>query len=172
MRRRPRIELDLVAPRRRLRWPGYALLLTSAALSFLLLERYRESALALERLTTSAELVAEPRHRPPPPTLPFDEKSARQALRQLAVPWAPVFQALEHTATPEVAVLQVEPQAQQGVLKITAEARHPAAMFRYLRALEREPNLTRVHLASHEVLLDRPHKPMRFSAEASFGRAR
>lgn len=167
--KRARLELDLVAPPRRARWPGYLLLAATAAASVGLFERYQETRLALERLQARAELVAEPQRRPSPPERRFDDKTARQALRQLSVPWGPLFASLEHAAAPDIAVLQLEPQADQRVLKITAEARHPVAMFRYLRALEEEPALERVHLVSHEVVLDHPQKPVRFSAEASFG---
>ena len=99
----------------------------------------------------------------------LDENSARQALRQLTVPWGPLFRALEHAAVPDVAVLQLEPEARHRVLKLTAEARHPVAMFRYLRALEKQPGLDRVYLVSHQVVLDHPQKPVRFAARMSFG---
>ena len=165
---RARLELDLVAPPRRRRWPGYLLLAASLAAAGTTLERYRDATLALQRLEAAAELAAAARPRPKAPARPLDEKSTQAVVRQLALPWAGLIEALERAATPDVALLQVQPEAQQRVVRISGEARHREAMFRYLRGLAKAEGLARVHLVADEVQLDDPQRPVRFSAQASF----
>jgi len=67
-----------------------------------------------------------------------------------------------------VALLQLEPEAQRRLLKVTAEARDRDAMFAYLRALAASGELGEVSLLRHQVQLYNPQKPIRFSLQASF----
>jgi Tfp pilus assembly protein PilN len=165
--KRARLELDLIAPPARRRWPGYVLLAVSVAATAGMFERYQSAGLAIQRLD-AADLVAM-RQRPQAPRKALDEKSMQAALRQLALPWAGIIQAAERAASPDVGVLQLQPEPQQKLLRITAEARNRDAMFKYLRSLSRAQGFSRVHLLSHEVQLEDPQKPIRFSAQASFG---
>jgi hypothetical protein len=165
--RPPRLELDHVAPRRRTRWPGLALLGVSLAVAAGLAMRYQETA---ERLAQAPVKSFSP---PPPRAAPArtndaEERIARAALRQLALPWAGLVRALEDAAVPDVALLQVQPEAQQQVLRVSAQARNAAAMFRYIRGLTEAKGLSEVHLVSHEVAQDDPQHPVRFAAQASF----
>jgi Tfp pilus assembly protein PilN len=165
--KRARLELDLLAPPRRPRWPGYALLAAGALATAATLDRHHAAALELERLAAAAALLpAAPARVAPRP--PLDERSAQDALRQLALPWAQLIETVEHAAHPDVAVLQLQPEPRQGVLRITAEARHRQAMFAYLRALAKQEGLSNVHVVGDEVRKDHPQQPVRFSAQASF----
>jgi hypothetical protein len=167
----PRLELDHIAPRRRRRWPGIALLAFSLAVAGDLVLRYGEVADRLGRLRAT-EALAVPASRParaaPGRTTEAEEKIARAAVRQLALPWAGLIAALESATTPDIAILQLQPEAQQQVLRISAEARDAPAMFRYLRALAAAKGLSEIHLVNHEVAQDDPTRPVRFSAQASF----
>lgn len=163
----PRLELDHVAPRRRRRWPGLVLLGLSLAVAGDLALRYRDTLAAFE----SVPVAAAPRARVAPTKAnDAEDKIARAAVRELALPWARLIRALEDSATPDVALLQVQPEAQQQVLRVTAEARDAAAMFKYLRRLADAKGLSEIHLVTHEVAQDDPQRPLRFSAQASFGR--
>jgi len=162
----PRLELDHAAPRRRARWPGFALLGVSLAIAVHLGSSYRDTASALRNVPTAAPA---PAPRPAPSkTADAEEKVARAAMRQLALPWAGLIRALEDSATPDVALLQLQPEAQQQVLRVTAEARSAAAMFRYLKGLSGAKGLSEIHLVTHEVAQDDPQRPVRFAAQASF----
>ncbi len=130
--------------------------------------RYRQTVTALEEAEIAAQLVI-PRKRAAVPKNRLDDKGAQMALRQLTLPWAGLFYAVERAANPDVALLQLQPEPQRRILRITAEARHRDAMFMYLRALAKAQELTRVHLVSDEVVTDDPLKPVRFSVQASFG---
>ena len=163
--RPPRLELDHVAPRRRTRWPGLALLGLSLAVAAAM--RYQEAAERLAQAPQKSFSPAPPRAAPAR-TNDAEERIARAALRQLALPWAGLVRALEDAAVPDVALLLVQPEAQQQVLRVSAQARNAAAMFRYIRGLTEAKGLSEVHLVSHEVAQDDPQHPVRFAAQASF----
>src|SRR5687767_6852120 len=164
--RPPRLELDHVAPRRRTPWPGLALLGLSLAVAAGLAMRYQETAEQLAQVP--AKTFSPPARTAPSRTNDAEERIARAALRQLALPWAGLVRALEDAALPDVALLQVQPEAQQQVLRVSAQARSTAAMFRYVRGLTEAKGLSEVHLVSHEVAQDDPQHPVRFGAQASF----
>ena len=159
-----RLELDHAAPRRRTRWPGFALLGVSLAIGAHLGLSYRDTVTALGKVPATVQAP-----RPAPgKTSDAADKVARAALRQLALPWAGLFRALEVSATPDVALLQLQPEAQQQVLRVTAEARDTGAMFKYLRGLANAKGLSEIHLVTHQVAQDDPQRPVRFAAQASF----
>jgi hypothetical protein len=162
----PRLELDHVAPRRRLRWPGLVLLGLSLAVAADLALRYRDTVAGLDSVPAAAARA--PVSKTPVKTNEAEDKIARAAVRQLALPWAGLVRALEDSATPDVALLQVHPESQQQVLRVTAEARDAAAMFKYLHGLASARGLSEIHLVSHEVAQDDPQRPVRFAAQASF----
>jgi Tfp pilus assembly protein PilN len=169
--KRARLALDLIAAPRRLRWPGYLLLGLAIGTAAGLFQRHQHATLALQRLDSAADLVAV-RQVAKAPRKALDEKSLQAALRQLALPWAGILQAAERAAGPDVAILQLQPEPQHKLLRISAEARNRDAMFKYLRSLSRAQGLSQVHLLSEEVQLEDPQKPIRFSAQASFGAMR
>jgi hypothetical protein len=67
-----------------------------------------------------------------------------------------------------VALLHIQPDAQNRVLRVTAEARREGAMLEYLRRLEGTGSFAEVHLLSHQVREDMPQRPINFSVQASF----
>lgn len=166
----PRLELDYLAPARRIAWPGIALLALSLALGSHLLMRYREAQQEIVRLETETSLVS-PERRPAPELprerLESEAKAAQAVVRQLAVPWAALVGALEEASTRDVALLQLQPDADQRRLRLTAEARDREAMFGYLRRLEAAPAFAEVHLVSHQVQNEDPQRPIRFSLQAA-----
>ena len=162
-----RLELDHIAPRRRGGWVGMGLLVLSLVVSAHLGLRYRDTVSAIEAIPVAA---AARTVTPKPRTSDAGDKVARAAVRQLALPWAGLIRAVEDSATPDVALLQLQPEAQQQLLRVTAEARDSAAMFKYLRHLADAKGLAEVHLVSHEVAQDDPQRPVRFSPQASFRR--
>ncbi|HJS37193.1 MAG TPA: hypothetical protein VJ789_03565, partial [Burkholderiales bacterium] len=93
--------------------------------------------------------------------------NAEGVARQLALPWAALVHAIEHAATRDVALLQLQPDAEKGVLKLTAEARNPPAMFGYVRRLAAAEDVSEVHLVNHHVQREDPRRPVQFSVQAS-----
>lgn len=165
------LQLDFIAPPRRSRWLGYALLAVSLVIAADLVIRYTEARLGLERIEAGRDLLNVERRQPTPiPREKLDEqiKNVELIVRQLALPWATLIHTLEDAATKDVAILQLQPDAQQRLLRITAEARHQEAMLEYLRQLAGAKALLNVHLVSHQVQLDDPQRPIQFSVQASF----
>jgi len=139
------------------------------ALSAVVLERYRDVRDDLARLQAQAGLVlpggratrALPKER-----LDEQAKSAEAVVRQLTLPWASLIGAIEQAATRDVAILQLQPDAEHSVLRLTAEARNREAMFEYLKRLGAARELTNVVLVSHQVQKDEPQQPIQFAVQA------
>ena len=165
-----RVELDYVAPPHRASWPGMLVLAVAVAASGVLLTRYRDAQLEVLRLEAASGLIAPQRAaaRPITPARLEDEaRSAETVVRQLTVPWAALIRTIEQAATKEVAILQLQPDAEQRVLRLTAEARSRDAMFDYLRRLSQARGLAEVHLVSHQVQRDDPQQPIQFAVQAA-----
>jgi Tfp pilus assembly protein PilN len=165
-----RVELDYLAPPQRLLWPGLLVLALSLALGAFLLVRYRDARQDIARLEAESGLVL-PERRPvravPKERLDAEAKAAEAVVRQLAVPWGALVAALEQASMRDVALLQLQPDADQRRLRLTAEARDRDAMFTYLRRLEAAPALAEVVLISHQVQLEDPQRPIQFSLQAA-----
>lgn len=166
-----RLQFDFVAPPRRPRWLGYALLAVSLVIAADLVVRHREARIGLERIEAGKDLLNVERRQPRPiPRERLDEqiKNVELIVRQLALPWATLIRTLEDAATKDVAILQLQPDAQQRLLRVTAETRNQEALLEYLRQLASAKALLNVHLVSHQVQFDDPQRPIQFSVQASF----
>jgi hypothetical protein len=164
-----RLELDYIAPARRPLWPGLLLLAVSLALAAATLLEYRDVKVELARVEAASGLIGParaPARALPKERLEAEVKSAEAVVRQLTVPWGALVQALEQAATRDVAVLALQPDAENRILRLTAEARHREAMFEYLRRLGAAKGLADVHLLSHQVARDDPQRPIQFSVQA------
>ena len=136
----------------------------------MVLQRYRDVRQELGRLEAQAGLVlpggskarALPKER-----LEEQAKNAEAVVRQLTLPWGSLIGAIEQAATRDVAILQLQPDAEQRVLRLTAEARNRDAMFEYLKRLAAARELTNVVLVSHQVQREEPQQPIQFSVQAS-----
>jgi hypothetical protein len=163
----PRAELDYIAPPRRARAAGIALLAIALGVAGVLLVRYKDVKLEINRIEAAQDLLVGER-RPVQARKSLDDeiKGAEAIMRQLALPWAAMVQAVEGASSPDVALLQMQPDAQQRQLRLSAEARSERAMLAYLERLAAAPVLADVHLASHQVMLDEPRRPIQFTVLA------
>lgn len=168
--RRAALELDLIAPPRRPRWIGWLVLAASLLVACEMFLRLREAQERIARVDAVQALVGDPRPARVLPRAQLEEqiKDAQAVLRQLALPWGQLVESLESASTPDVAVLQVQPDAHSRVLRVTAEAKGEDTMFRYLRRLGAAEGFSDVHLVSHQVREDDPRRPLQFSVQASF----
>ncbi len=92
---------------------------------------------------------------------PERTRAINDAIRRLNLPWEDILVALNKAANPHVALLALEPEVHNSVIKLQAEAKSFDAILNYQRHLEElfpEAVLTR-----HEVLLKEPGAPVRFS---------
>lgn len=168
--RRAALELDFVAAPRRRRLAGIVVLALALAAAGTLASRHRDTQQRLQQLEAAEGLLnASPSPRAAPrERLDEQVKGAQAIVRQLALPWAELIDSLERSAMREVSVLHVQPDAQQRLLRVTAEARGEAQMLEYLRRVSAVGGFTEVHLLSHQVREEAPLRPLQFSLQASF----
>lgn len=93
---------------------------------------------------------------------------ANGIIRQLAMPWDRLFDALEKASSREVAVLSIEPDPSRGLLRAGAEAKNAKAMFAYLQGLGKSGFLQDPVLLSHQLRQDDPLRPIQFTFSASW----
>jgi nitrate reductase NapAB chaperone NapD len=82
--------------------------------------------------------------------------------------WATLLNAIESVQTKKVALLVLEPDATNGKLRVTAEAKDVAAMLDYLKRLQQQPGLRDVVLLSQQVNEDDKQQPVRFIVGAQW----
>jgi hypothetical protein len=158
-----RIELDYVAPPRRPVWRGIAVLGLSLALA---------GSLALRGQSVHrdlAALAAVQGASGPSKTADEEVKQAETVVRQLTLPWSDIIRAIEGASMPDVGVLNMQPDAQQRLLKLTAEAKTREAMLEYVRRIAQTKGLSNVYIVSHQVRTEEPSRPIQFSVQASLG---
>jgi hypothetical protein len=131
-------------------------------------QRYRDARVEVARLDAQSGLIAPERPARPIPKEKLDEeaRSAEAVVRQLTLPWASLISTIEQAATREVAILQLQPDADSRLLRLTAETRQREAMFDFLRRLGAARGLADVHLVNHQVRAEDPQRPIQFSVQA------
>ena len=164
------LELDFIIAPRRSRLAGIVVLAIALGSAGFLASKYQTAQQRLQQLEAADSLL---RTSPAPRAVPrerLDEqvKSAQAVVRQLALPWAELIDSLERSAMRDVSVLHVQPDAQQRLMRVTAEARGEAQMLEYLRRVGAARGFSEVHLLSHQVREDDPARPIQFSLQASF----
>ncbi len=93
---------------------------------------------------------------------------ANTIIRQLNLPWDKLFMALESTANDRVALLAIQPDIRKQLIHLSGEARNLEAVLDYLAQLRRQETLAQIALTSHEIKLQDPDKPVRFSLSAKW----
>ena len=96
-------------------------------------------------------------------------KQANAVLKELGLPWPALFALLEQTASPEIALLIIRPDAAKGRIRISGEARNLADVLQYVRDLSTEGTMSDVVLEQHEVVEADPQKPVRFTLSSHWG---
>jgi hypothetical protein len=164
-----RIELDYVASPRRPLWLGIAVLGVSVALAGDLALRQH----AVHRDLTALAAVQGARDmvpaRGPSKAAEEEVKQAETVVRQLTLPWADIIRAIEAASMRDVGVLNMQPDAQHRVLKLTAEAKSREAMLEYVRRIAQTKGLSNVYIVNHQVRAEDPSRPIQFSVQASLG---
>jgi type IV pilus assembly PilN-like protein len=93
---------------------------------------------------------------------------AREAYDRLAVPWESLFRALESTASEQIGLVAIEPDAKSGTVLISGEASDYLAALGYVTSLERSGTLKQAHLVKHEFRPGETERPIAFSISASW----
>ncbi|RRS02410.1 hypothetical protein EIP75_20910 [Aquabacterium soli] len=88
-----------------------------------------------------------------------------RVVRQLNTPWSGILDTLEAASVPEVALLSIEPQAQEARLRLVAEARTLDSLLHYMDQLDRMPAVARVALVKHDTNERDEQRPVRLTAD-------
>ena len=97
---------------------------------------------------------------------PAQTDTINRAIRQLNLPWERLFFEVESRLNGRIALLALEPDAANRVLRLHAEAKSAEDMLDFVRALETSTFLDEAILVRHEINEADRNRPLRFVAEA------
>ena len=128
----------------------------------------------VERLEKQQQQKAAPRTRSSPRIKEFSQEirkeitQANAILDQINLPWETLFDAIEHAATEEIALLSLQPNVASRTLRLSGEAKSMSELLDFVEALERELIFENVHLLNYKVKQDNPHRPIIFLLTAAW----
>jgi len=93
---------------------------------------------------------------------------ANDVLRQLTLPWDQLFETIEAAGGKDVALLSLAPDRQKHQVRISIEAKNPDAGLNYLKGLEARDIFQTVRISSHQIQLQDPERPIRFTLQATW----
>jgi Tfp pilus assembly protein PilN len=161
-----RLDIDFIRSRPRSAWAGrllFAIALAVAADAGWTYLRLREAVsadqgrLAVVQPRAVRKVAAE------------ELTAARETVQRLTLPWTQLFGALESAASPQVALLAIEPDPRTGKVTISGDSKDYLAALTYVLNLRRAEGLANVELVRHEQTADDPRRPVAFSISATWG---
>ncbi|MCB1907057.1 MAG: hypothetical protein KDH15_06790 [Rhodocyclaceae bacterium] len=93
-------------------------------------------------------------------------EGAQAVVDRLAIPWGELLAEIEAADGDDVAVTALLPDPDKRLVRIDGQARDLRAMLRYHARLAASPTLASVALINHELVLEDPEQPVRFSLSA------
>jgi len=96
------------------------------------------------------------------------QKAAEKIVQQLNVRWFDLLQALESDQVPEIALLQLLPDANRGQFVLSGEAKSYQDLLNYVSHLQAVPALNQVHLQKHQVNESHPQRPVSFEIQGGW----
>ena len=177
----PRLELDFARAQSQSRGIGLAVITMSMMLLMLLIWQSEQSearVAALEAELTSLGASRESSSKSDAPTtvngVDLEERivKANRVIRQFSTPWDDVFSGIEKASGEHVALLSLESDPANAQVHVGAEARSFKKMLEYLERLRLDGRLSPAVLQTHQVMVDDPNKPIRFTFTASWTSAK
>jgi hypothetical protein len=164
------VALDFAGPPPRSRGSGVVLCAIGILVCVALGYDFQAKLAARSGLEASLGLTVRP-HRVVDPNASHNAAAAAAIEKQLAVPWSSLLAELEAASqdvASTVSLLQIEPDVQKHVVRITAEARTLPDALAYLERLQKSPVLRFPMLDSHELRKDDPEHPIRVKLSAEW----
>ena len=170
------IRLDYLSDGRN-RFAGIAVLIAGLCVTLFMLWSYHEES---QKISRQEALIENIRHARASrlDALPVETDSEQIALEtgqakaiilELNLPWKELFEAIESYQKDDVAVLAIEPDAQKGLVRISAEAKSLDSLVAYLAYLQKIPLLRDIELVTHQIQEQDPQHPVRFMLQATWG---
>jgi hypothetical protein len=168
---------------RRLRWPGGLVMLGLAVLVAVeyngVVDQQSQLQILVERQQQLVALSANQVKSAPAPLQVAakqgeiklsqpQQKAAEKIVQQLNVRWFDLLQALESQQVPEIALLQLLPDASGGQFVLSGEAKNYQALLRYVSQLQTVEALDQVHLQKHQVNESHPQRPVSFEIQGGW----
>ncbi len=102
-----------------------------------------------------------------PVPIPADTvRSANAVIDQLNTPWGDLLDAIENTATSQVALLEISPDSSKRRLRAKAEVKSTDDMLAFIERVKQHGFFKQVNLIKHEVNAQDKNNPIRFEFEA------
>jgi len=95
-------------------------------------------------------------------------RKANRVIRQLSTPWEDVFGGMESANGQHIALLSMESDPGNAEVRVAAEARNVPKMLEYLERLRQDGRLSPAILQSHQLMIEDPSRPVRFTFTASW----
>ena len=95
-------------------------------------------------------------------------RKANRVIRQLSTPWDDVFGAIAAVAGEDIALLTLESDPATAQVRAGLEARNAGGMLDYMERLRKDGRLAPAVLLSHQVIVEDPNRPVRFTFSASW----
>lgn len=92
-----------------------------------------------------------------------DMAAARHIINRLSTPWDMFFTGMEAASNPDVAILNIKPDMQTGMLRIEGEAKDYPAVLTLVAQLRTTKPFSEVFLLRHETKRDDPQHPISFT---------
>lgn len=155
---------------------AWSLALLAAGLAIAIFATWKVNAFDLRQARANADLArvrsVEIARRPPvetPAVIPAARVDAiNAAVVQLNLPWQALFESLEKAKPQNIALLSLEPDGKKRVLRILAEAKQADDMVDFVRLLREQPQFDDALLTRHEINMQDPNRPLRFTLEATW----
>jgi hypothetical protein len=90
----------------------------------------------------------------------------------LATPWNELFDSIEKSDMPDIALLSLDPSVKKQQVILAGEAKNLATILQYISQLEQQATLSQVYLQKHGVNEASNEKPVSFSIVARWDNAK
>jgi hypothetical protein len=164
--------LDFAAPARRSKLSGILLCLVGLGAAIATAGAFREALEERGRLSAELETLSErPRTPGENAATAAEQAETAKVVRELSIPWTDLLAELEsasHDMQSQVSLLQVAPDADKRVVRITAEVRTLGDALSYLQRLQQSRVLRYPMLESHDLRKDDPEHPLQVKIAAEW----
>lgn len=156
------LKLDFLHPLPRPHWAAWALLAAGLGLAAWAGWQAQQVQRALDAAVAAAPRQPAALSQRPGRAVVSEDRTARQAREQLAVPWDGLFVRLEGNRPKSIALVALEADARKDEATLTAKAPTAKDMLAYIEQLKLEAGFGSVTLASHTLQESDPQQPLRF----------